>query len=348
MQKIIHNYDFTRLAHDIKQAGKEYGFTKIGIADLNLSQTEKYYQRWIANGLHGSMDYLKNYPEKRFHPELLYPETLCIISCQIPYPSPVKPNHPIAAFAHVPDYSRLIHSQLKKYVKKIINIINCVPKVRVFSGSGPVMEKILASKAGVGWIGKNTLVINDKFGSYCFLGELFINLPLPCDAPTKNYCGNCTKCLDSCPTKAITRPHELDARRCIAYLTIEHEGPIPLELRPAIGNRIFGCDICQEACPWNQTRAKLNASVFNPATEFLHDKLSTLFLWSEEAFKVKAKGSAIGRISYENWLRNIAVALGNSAYSQENKQALEMRKNHSSELVREHVDWALMRLQNHQ
>ena len=328
------NYDFNRVALEIKQLGQTMGFAQIGIADVTLKQEATYLKKWLRADLHGKMTYLEKHYNLREQPQTLVANTKRIICCRLDYPkSPI--NHPVAAFAQIQDYTTHSSQLLKKYAAEITaQIIHT--KFRVFSGNAPILEKALAAKAGIGWYGKNTMLINNVAGSYFFLGEIFTSLPLPTDKPLANHCGNCSQCQVQCPTQAIIAPYKLDANKCIAYLTIEYTGTIPLALRPFIGTKIFGCDICQQACPWNHLPK-------NKTTTFREADLVTWFLWSEQEFLAKTQNSPIRRIGYERWLRNLAIALGNAATTPTNLQALQARQNHSSALVQEHVHWALER-----
>jgi epoxyqueuosine reductase len=327
------NYNFNQLASEIKQIGKELGFDRIGITDVDLTHESIYLKKWLQSGFHGEMRYLEKNLDLREHPKKLFPDTVRVICCSINYPKSLS-SHSIAAFAHCQDYPVYISELLKKYVDLISTKTAVLPKTRVFSGNAPILEKALAAKAGIGWYGKNALLINQK-GSYFFLGEIFINLPLPIDQPLANRCGNCTKCIDQCPTKAIVKPYQLNASNCIAYLTIEYKGVIPLHLRPLIGTRIFGCDACQQICPWNR---------FAKSEHFVSGNLAEWFLWDEQEFLTKTQNSPIRRIGYERWLRNLAVALGNSPPTEENRKALQSRIHYPSALVQEHVNWALEHL----
>ena len=333
-------YNFNQLALKIKQLGQELGFDQVGIANLDLSQETSYLKKWLQTGFQGKMHYLEKNINLREHPELLLPDTVRIICCSINYPK-TFPSHPLAAFAQLPNYTTNITDLLKKYAEKISAEIDLPQKTRVFSGHAPISEKSLATKAGIGWCGKNSLLVNNTSGSYFFLGEILINLPLPIDQPTTNRCGNCSKCIDQCPTKAIVAPHQLDARRCIAYLTAEYHGVIPLELRPLIGTKIFGCDACQQACPWNRFAKNKSKNLFTPLPYLTSGNLIEWFLWDKKEFLEKTKGTPVERITHERWLRNIAIALGNSPATKESYEALQARLNHPSALVKEHVKWAL-------
>ncbi len=338
------------LAAQIKTWGQELGFQQLGITDTNLSQAEMHLGNWLANNFHGSMDYMQRHGHKRSRPALLHPGTQRVISVRMDY-LPESENQMnqslekpllayISRYALGRDYHKLMRSRLQKLADRIHAEIGDFG-YRAFVDSAPVLEKALAEKAGLGWIGKHSNLINRKAGSWFFLGEIYTDLPLPVDKPATEHCGDCRACLDICPTQAIVAPYQVDARRCISYLTIELHGSIPEELRPLLGNRIYGCDDCQLICPWNRF-AKLTAEKdFNPRHCLNTQELLDVFAWSEQEFLTKTEGSAIRRIGYERWLRNIAVALGNAPKSELIVNALKKRLQHPSELVREHVGWAL-------
>jgi epoxyqueuosine reductase len=345
--------DLRHLAERIKQQGLTLGFQQIGITDTNLSEAGQHLKTWLANNYHGQMQYMARYGEQRADPAAIVPGTLRVIVTRMDY-LPENPDFKsvyghknkanISRYAQNKDYHKLIRKRLQKLAAFIQDEMGLLTNLqfRPFVDSGPIMEKPLAQKAGLGWIGKNTLVLNPKAGSFFFLGTLLTNLPLPMDAPfTKMHCGSCHACIDICPTKAIVAPHVLDARRCISYLTIELKEAIPIEFRQAIGNRIFGCDDCQIICPWNKFAKASNEMAFAATRGFLNPNLTDLFLWTEEIFNQKTMGSPIKRIGYERWLRNIAVALGNADSTPEVIDALKSRADHPSTLVREHVAWAL-------
>lgn len=341
--------DLSYLASNIKQWGLELGFQQVGITDVNLEQAEERLQDWLAKNYHGEMQYMESHGVKRSRPEELVPDVLRVISLRMDYLPPQSQmletlENPqqayIARYALGRDYHKVIRKRLKQLALKINAEIGEF-NYRVFVDSAPVMEKPLAEKAGIGWIGKNTNLINAKAGSWFFLGELYTDLPLPVDSPATNHCGSCQACIDVCPTKAIVAPYQLDARRCIAYLTIEFKGSIPIEFRKAIGNRVFGCDDCQLFCPWNKFAKATQEGDFKPRHDLDSQELIELFNWTEEEFLRKTEGSAIRRVGYEGWLRNIAVALGNAPSLPEIISALNKRREYPSNLVREHVEWAL-------
>jgi epoxyqueuosine reductase len=334
----------------IKKWGQELGFQQIGVTDTDLSFYEPRFLAWLEKGLHGNMKFMEKHGVKRTRPRELLPETIRIISARMDYLPPDTSimqvlNHPeqgyISRYALGRDYHRLMRKRLDRLAKKISTAIG-EHGFRAFCDSAPVLEKSIAEKAGLGWIGKHTTLINAKAGSYFFLGEIFTNIPLPLDRPQqKSHCGSCSACMDICPTKAIIGPYQLDARRCISYLTIELRESIPVEFRPLLGNRIYGCDDCQLVCPWNKFAKHTQEKDFHPRHELTSPQLLDLFAWTEQTFLQKTEGSAIRRIGYDCWLRNIAVALGNAPYNEMIVQALQAHLFYPSELVREHVLWAL-------
>jgi epoxyqueuosine reductase len=341
--------DYQQLKIELKLWAKELGFQEMGISDTHLSRHEAHLKNWLAQKFHGEMSYMEKHGTKRSRPEELIPGTMRIISVRMNYLPPKietirilrnRQKAYISRYALGRDYHKVLKQRLKKLADKIQEKIQPF-NYRAFVDSAPVLEKAIAEKAGLGWIGKNTLVLNQSAGSYFFLGEIYTDLPLPPDAPIKEHCGTCTACIDICPTKAIIGPYQLDARRCISYLTIEYKGSIPIEFRKLIGNRIFGCDDCQLFCPWNKFAKFTNEKDFQPRHHLDNQNLIDLFLWNEETFLAKTEGSAIRRAGYECWLRNIAIGLGNAPSSSEIIHALEARRNHESEVVREHVLWAL-------
>ena len=344
--------DFNQLALDIKAWGMALGFQQVGITDTDLADAETRLNEWLALGYHGDMAYMAKHGTKRSVPAELIPGTLRIISVRMdyappePYTKTIKQNllkGVVSRYAVGRDYHKVLKKRLNQLAIKITEAIGPFA-YRAFVDSAPVLEKPLAEKAGLGWQGKNTNLINRHAGSYFFLGELYTDLPLPLDTPVKNHCGSCHACLTICPTQAFTAPYQLDARRCISYLTIEYRGSIPLEFRKAIGNRIYGCDDCQIVCPWNRYAKPTDEHDFKPRHNLLDSDLVDLFLWTEEEFLAKTAGSAIRRIGYEQWLRNIAIALGNAPPEPAIIQALQARRDHSSALVREHVAWAIQAL----
>jgi epoxyqueuosine reductase len=347
--------NYAALAAQIRGWAHELGFQAVGISDTDLSAAENGLLEWLALGWHGELDYMANYGTKRSRPEELLPGTLRVISLRMNYAPPdARDSWQVLAegerafisrYALGRDYHKVLRNRLAKLAERIRAEVAEFDG-RVFTDSAPVMEVELARKAGLGWRGKHTLLLSRKHGSWFFLGEIYLNLSLPIDAPQQEHCGTCTRCIEICPTQAIIAPYRLDARRCISYLTIELKGSIPVELRPLIGNRIYGCDDCQLVCPWNgyaQTTVEPDFAVRHGLDDV---SLAELFAWDEAEFKAKLAGSAIYRIGHEQWLRNIAVALGNAAKSAVVIAALKLRANHESELVREHVEWALLQHAN--
>jgi len=346
--------DFKVLAAQIKDWGKELGFAQLGIADTDLSEAETYLNNWIANGYHGDMDYMHRHGSKRTHPEELIPGTLRVISVRMDYlpdeatdPAQLL-NDPAAAFisryALGRDYHKVMRNRLQKLAKRIESNIGAFG-YRAFVDSAPVMEKALAAKAGLGWVGKHSNLLTREAGSWFFLGELYTDLPLPLDQEIPDHCGDCTSCIDICPTQAIVAPYQVDGRRCISYLTIELYGSIPEELRSMMGNRIYGCDDCQQCCPWNRFATPTDESDFLPRNNLDNTTLIELFSWTEETFLKNTEGSPIRRIGHERWLRNIAIALGNGAATEETITVLKERLGQSqSEIVKEHINWALNNL----
>ncbi|MBB6340148.1 epoxyqueuosine reductase [Pseudomonas fluvialis] len=347
-----HSPDLDQLAASIKLWGRELGFQQVGISSVDLGEHEAHLQRWLDAGYQGEMDYMASHGSKRSHPDELVPGTLRVISLRMDYlPGDTRMAEQLASpekayvsrYALGRDYHKLIRKRLQQLAERVQQSIGPFG-YRAFVDSAPVLEKAVAEQAGLGWIGKNTLVINRKAGSWFFLGELFVDLPLPVDTPqASEHCGRCSACLDICPTKAFVAPYVLDARRCISYLTIELKGAIPEELRPLIGNRVFGCDDCQIVCPWNRFARPSEQGDFQPRHQLDSAELASLFRWSEEEFLSRTEGSPLRRAGYERWLRNLAVGLGNAPGSIAVIEALELRREHPSELVREHVHWALSR-----
>lgn len=341
--------NYIQLANDIKHWGQTLGFQQVGITDIDLSQYEQRFQDWLAKNFHGEMHYMQAHGSKRYRPAELLPGTIRVISTRIDYLPPAANlvevlQNPklgyISRYALGRDYHKLIRKRLTVFAKKIMTQAGPFG-FRAFTDSAPILEKPLAEKAGLGWIGKHTNLINREAGSWFFLGEIYTDLPLPIDAPVKNHCGTCQACIDICPTQAIVGPYLVDARRCISYLTIELRGSIPVELRPLLGNRIYGCDDCQLVCPWNRFAKLTDEKEFHPRHKLDAAELIELFNWSEQTFLKKTEGSPIRRIGYDCWLRNIAVALGNAPFDEKIIQALKNKLMHPSELVREHVAWAL-------
>lgn len=344
------NVDPAALAARVRELARGFGFQRCGISDVELGEDEAFLRDWLARGLQGSMDWMAAHGDKRSRPAELIPGTLRVISVGLDYGRRDDEEAwatladgeraYVARYALGRDYHKLMRNRLQKLAERIAAEIGPFGH-RVFVDSAPVLERALARNAGLGWIGKHTCLIDRDGGSWFFLGEIYVDLPLPVDEPATAHCGTCTRCIDICPTQAITAPYRLDARRCISYLTIEHEGAIPEELRPAIGNRIFGCDDCQLVCPWNKFAKKTDEPDFRARNDLDTATLPQLFAWSEDEFLSRTEGSAIRRSGHERWLRNIAVALGNAPTTPEVLGALESRRDDPSALVREHVAWAL-------
>jgi epoxyqueuosine reductase len=338
-----------QLANDIRRWGAELGFQQIGFSDVDLSEAENRLTTWLEKGFHGEMEYMARHGSKRSRPELLIPGTVSVIAARMDYlPAGVSLqellDHPtkayISRYALGRDYHKVLRSRLKRLGRRIEETVGPHGH-RVFVDSGPVLEKPLAEKAGLGWIGKHTNLISRDAGSWFFLGELYVDFKLPSDQAESSHCGTCRECIDVCPTGAIVAPYELDARRCISYLTIELKGEIPVEFRKLIGNRVYGCDDCQLFCPWNKFAEPTAEDDFGPRHELDTADLVDLFSWTEDDWLKKTEGSAIRRIGYQRWLRNIAVALGNAEKSEPVSAALRQRQNTDSKLVNDHVQWAL-------
>jgi epoxyqueuosine reductase len=341
--------DFTMLAATIKAWGSELGFQAVGITDTDLSTIEPRYAEWIEKGFAGELDYMRKHGTKRTRPAELVPGTVRIISARMNYLPSAEESGAVLAdperafvarYALGRDYHKLMRARLQKLAERVSGEAGGFG-YRVFSDSAPVMEVELARKAGLGWRGKHTLLLSRDAGSYFFLGEIYTDLPLPSDESTSDHCGSCNKCMGACPTGAIVGPYLVDARRCISYLTIELKGSIPVELRPLIGNRVYGCDDCQLVCPWNSFAQTTTEPDFRVRNGLDGAELVALFAWSEAEFRQRMAGSAILRIGHERWLRNLAVALGNAPPSAPVTAALQSRSQDTSPLVREHVTWAL-------
>ncbi|THG69841.1 tRNA epoxyqueuosine(34) reductase QueG [Pseudomonas sp. A-1] len=344
--------DPAALAQAIKTWGRELGFQQVGIAGVELDEHEAHLTRWLAAGYQGEMDYMAAHGCKRSRPAELVPGTLRVVSLRMDYlPGDTRMAEVLASpdkayvsrYALGRDYHKLVRKRLQQLAERIQAMIGPFG-YRAFVDSAPVLEKALAQQAGLGWIGKNTLLLNKQAGSWFFLGELFVDLPLPVDAAhEREHCGRCQACLDVCPTAAFIGPQLLDARRCISYLTIELKGAIPEELRAPIGNRVFGCDDCQLVCPWNRFARPTQQDDFRPRHGLDNSELAELFRWNEEEFLARTEGSPLRRAGYERFLRNLAVGLGNAPASIPVLEALRLRREYPSELVREHVEWALAR-----
>ena len=347
------NPDLPALARRIKALARASGFQRCGISGIELGADEDHLRDWLAQGLYGSMEWMARHGEKRARPDELIPGTVRVISVGLDYGR--DPDEAwatlddgerayVARYALGRDYHKLMRQRLQALADRIADVVGPFGH-RVFVDSAPVLERALARNAGLGWIGKHTCLIDKDGGSWFFLGEIFVDLPLPVDASASEHCGTCRRCIDICPTQAITAPYRLDARRCIAYLTIEHEGVIDEDLRPLIGNRIFGCDDCQLVCPWNKFAKTTDEPDFRARNDLDRATLAELFAWSEEEFLQRTEGSAIRRSGYERWLRNIAIALGNAPTKPDVLAALESRSDIDNPVVREHVSWALARHQ---
>src|SRR5688572_17409921 len=342
------------LRSELESLARARGFDALGVSDVALGADITHFSRWLGAGLHGEMDYMWKHGTRRTHPEELVPGTVRVLSARMDYWPSEGPagardalevlRDPdtayVSRYALGRDYHKVLRHGLQGLADDMVERIGAMG-YRVFVDSGPVLEKALARNAGIGWIGKHTNLIARDAGSYFFIGEILTDLPLPVDEPATAHCSTCSACIPACPTGAITAPYQLDARRCISYLTIELHGAIPVELRRLLGNRIYGCDDCQLVCPWN----KFARAAAHPDFKVRHGldaaRLTELFAWSEQEFLARTQGSAIRRIGYERWLRNIAVALGNAPSTPENTAALDARRDDASALVREHVAWGL-------
>ena len=343
--------DCTALTASVRRRGMELGFQQVAITDGNLSSDEAALLAWLDAGYHGELGYMARHGVRRARPAALVPGTIRVVSVRMNYrrggadPERVLRSPElgyVSRYALGRDYHKMIRRRLQRLADHIESEVGAFD-YRAFADSAPVMEKPLARNAGLGWIGKHTNLINRTAGSWFFLGELYTDLPLDVDPPAADHCGTCRACIDACPTGAIVAPYRLDARRCISYLTIELRGSIPVALRPLVGNRIFGCDDCQLACPWNRFAGTSAETDFEPRHGLDTATLVELFAWSREDYEARTQGMALRRIGYERWLRNIAVALGNAPGSPAVRAALASRSDHPSELVREHVAWALSR-----
>jgi epoxyqueuosine reductase len=347
----------------IQTWARELGFSQIGVAGVDLSSAEPGLSAWLAAGFHGDMNYMAAHGLRRARPAELVPGTISVITARMDYLPAATPQAPgkwqamelarldrpgeaiVSVYARGRDYHKVMRTRLQKLAEKMAGHVQPMGH-RVFTDSAPVLEAELASRSGQGWRGKHTLLLNREAGSMFFLGEIYVDVALPASEPVTPHCGSCTACIDICPTRAIVAPHRLDARRCISYLTIEHAGAIPLELRALIGNRIYGCDDCQLICPWNKFAQRSALPDFDEREGLSGQQLATLFAWTEEEFLRYTEGSAIRRIGHERWLRNLAVGLGNAIAAGadrtgELRAALLARRDHASEVVREHVAWAL-------
>ncbi len=354
MSDTQNRFDPILLTNLIRQWSRELGFQQIGITDTMLHEAETHLNTWLQAGYHGGMEYMARHGTKRSRPAELEPGTVSVISVRMDYlpdtgidPWQVLNNGNqgyISRYALGRDYHKLMRKRLQQLARRIAETIGEFG-YRVFVDSAPVLEKPLAQKAGLGWVGKHSNLLHREAGSWFFLGEIYTDLPLPPDTPLSDHCGTCRACIDICPTQAIVAPYIVDARRCISYLTIEHKGAIPEALRPLLGNRIYGCDDCQLVCPWNRFASLSAESDFSPRHGFEAPQLLELFAWDETRFLADTEGSAIRRIGHEAWLRNLAVALGNAPTAPAITAALQKRLDHPSPIVQEHVRWALARQQ---
>jgi epoxyqueuosine reductase len=343
--------DLDMLAAAVKSWGRELGFQAIGISDVDLSEAEPRFAEWLARGYAGELDYMRKHGAKRTRPAELVPGTLRVIAARMDYLPDAADGEAaladgakafVARYALGRDYHKTLRDRLQRLAERIEAEVGGFG-YRVFTDSAPVLEVELARKAGLGWRGKNTLLLARDGGSFFFLGEIYTDLPLPVDAPTGEHCGSCARCMEVCPTRAIVAPYVLDARRCISYLTIELKGSIPIELRPLIGNRVYGCDDCQTVCPWNRYARVSPEPDFRVRNGLDRAELVELFGWTGTEFRDRTAGSAIARIGYERWSRNLAVGLGNAPTGEAVVAALRRRADDPSPLVREHVAWALAR-----
>ncbi|MCW5625315.1 MAG: tRNA epoxyqueuosine(34) reductase QueG [Burkholderiales bacterium] len=345
-------FDASELLADLRRWGRELGFDAIGVSDIDLGSAEAGLAAWLDAGFHGSMEYMVRHGSLRTRPAECVPGTVSVITARMPYWSPDSKHAEavladaerayVSRYALGRDYHKVLRQRLQQLVDRIASAIGPFGH-RVFTDSAPVMEVALAEKSGLGWRGKHTLLLHREAGSLFFLGEIYTDLSLPADAPVSSHCGSCTRCIDVCPTGAIVAPYRLDARRCISYLTIEHAGPIPEPLRPLLGNRVYGCDDCQLVCPWNRYAQPAGLPDFAVRHGLDDVGLVELFAWNREQFEQRMEGSAIRRIGYERWLRNLAVGLGNAPTTPAVLAALTARRDDASALVREHVAWALRR-----
>ena len=345
--------DIALLRTQVQEWAQELGFAEVGFSDTDLSAASKEFREWLRRGFHGEMSYLSRNLDKRFEPQRLLPGTVRIISARMDYSPEAFPdaiNDPsmayVSRYALGRDYHKVVRKRLAKIARKLVAATGGTH--RAFVDSAPVLERPIAEKAGLGWVGKNTLILNRDAGSFFFLGEIFTDIPFEVSTPNnKDDCGTCSSCIALCPTGAIVGPRELDARLCISYLTIEYKGSIPLELRPLVGNRIFGCDDCQLVCPWNRFAPQTEVSDFAPRHELDRAKIVDLLAWDEETFRERTLGMALRRINYQQWVRNLAVAAGNAPYSEELVNVLRIKQAEMTSggdaLCEEHIAWALNR-----
>jgi epoxyqueuosine reductase len=357
-----HHFDGQQLVEQLRGWARELGFSQIGVADVDLAAAEAGLIDWLAQGFHGSMHYMQRHGLKRARPAELVPGTACVITARMDYlPRDTPPGWQgiewrrqqdaaqatVSIYARGRDYHKVLRARLQTLAQKLADVVGPLGR-RVFTDSAPVLEVELATRSGIGWRGKHTLALHREGGSMFFLGEIFIDMALPNTAPSEARCGSCSACIDICPTQAIVAPYRLDARRCISYLTIEHDGPIPQELRPLLGNRIYGCDDCQLVCPWNKYAQVSTLSDFDARAPLDGATLLQLWDWDEAAFMHHTEGSAVRRIGHVRWRRNLAVALGNAlrlapqlALEHAMEQALRARLPGADALLAEHIAWAL-------
>jgi len=353
MTQTLHDYDqldLNKLATEIKRWGMEIGFSGVGINDTDLSAAEPQHQAWIEKGFHGAMDYMAKHGSKRTRPAELVPGTVRVICLRMDYLPPQARDSEevmqdgelafISRYALGRDYHKVLRNRLQQLCDRIAQEIGDFG-YRVFTDSAPVLEVELAEKAGLGWRGKHTLMLSNYVFYFCVICDIYTDLPLPIDNPGTNHCGTCHACIDICPTNAIVAPYEVDARRCISYLTIELKESIPVELRPLIGNRVYGCDDCQLTCPWNKFAQLTEQDDFYVRNGLDNVTLLELFAWDEDTFKTRMAGSAIYRIGYQQWMRNLAVGLGNAPASQNIAIALKSRLDRAMPVLKEHIEWAL-------
>ncbi len=346
----VHTAKSASLEQQIKQTGLSFGFQQVGISDTQLDRDHQRYQEWIEQNYHGDMGYMARNSDKRLHPDLMVPNTLSVICVRLDY-LPDENTSPeqllehkdmayLSRYALGRDYHKLLRKRLQRFANVIEELVGELG-YRVFTDSAPVLEKALATRAGLGWQGKHSNILHREHGSWFFLGEIYTDLKLECDKPVDNHCGSCTSCIDVCPTRAIVAPYIVDARRCISYLTIEHKSAIPVEFRSAIGNRIYGCDDCQLFCPWNRFAKPTTEGDFAPRHGLDDISLLECLNWSEADFNFKTLGSAIRRIGYQSWIRNVVIALGNADQNPDIISALRQHHDRHNALIQEHIDWAI-------
>ena len=347
---MVNNVEHNELVETVRGWARELGFQDVGFSGIELNEHEAYLQKWLDAGYQGTMEWMGRHGSKRSRPSDLVPGTCTVISCRMDYQPEAEDAWQVleasekgfvSRYAVGRDYHKIIRSRLAKLANRIRSELGS-GQFRAFVDSAPVLERAIAEQSGLGWIAKNTMLINESAGSYFFLGEIYTDIPFPRSEPKRDkHCGTCSACITACPTDAFVAPFVLDARRCISYLTIEHEGPIAEDLRQKMGNRIYGCDDCQLVCPWNKFASVSHEADFAPRWNLDNPNLVELFAWTEAEFQERLQGSPIRRIGHEKWLRNVAIALGNAETSPDIVAALESREHHASPIVREHVAWAL-------